>query len=96
MRHGAVVVFGGSVQSMGVNKRTNDPYYHKNLHWLSEHAEAAALRRCKRTQGAVVYVARINSKGLPRMSRPCAKCAQLLKQAGIKRVVYTIETVVDC
>lgn len=80
---------------MGVNKRTNDPYFHKDLHWLSEHAEMAALRRCKRTKGATIYVARINSRGQQRMSKPCPKCMRLIKQAGIKRVVYTIESSID-
>ena len=91
MRHGCIVVLGGSVQSVGVNKRTNDPYIHKNLHWLSEHAEMAALRRCKRTKGATIYVARVNNAGEQRMSRPCHKCMKLLREAGIKRIVYTID-----
>jgi tRNA(Arg) A34 adenosine deaminase TadA len=92
MKHGCVIVLGGSVQAVGVNKRTNDPYTHKQLHWLSEHAEMAALRRCKRTKGAVLYVARVNKRGEERMSKPCPKCAKLLKDAGIKKVVYTIDS----
>lgn len=93
MKHGCVIVLGGSVQAMGINKRTNDPFIHQNLHWLSEHAEMAALRRCKRTKGAVLYVARVNNRGQERMSKPCSKCAKLLKEAGIKKVVYTIDSV---
>jgi tRNA(Arg) A34 adenosine deaminase TadA len=92
MKHGCVIVLGGSIQAMGVNKRTNDPYFHKDLHWLSEHAEMAALRRCRRTNGAVLYVARVNKHGEERMSKPCAKCTKLLKKAGVKKVVYTIDS----
>lgn len=92
MRHGAVVILGGSVQGLGINKRTNDPYTHKNLHWLSEHAEMAALRRSKRTEGAVIYVSRVNKRGQERMSRPCPKCMKLLKAKGIKKIVYTIDS----
>jgi len=92
MRHGCVIVLGGSVQAMGVNKRTNDPFIHKSLNWLSEHAEGAALRRCKRTAGAVAYIARINKNGEERMSRPCPKCMKALKDAGIKKIVYTVDS----
>lgn len=92
MRHGAVVVLGGAVQGMGVNKKTNDPYFHKDLHWLSEHAEMAALRRCKRTQGATIYISRINNNGEEMMSRPCPKCMKLIRKAGIKKIVYTINS----
>lgn len=92
MKHGCVIVLGGSVQAMGVNKRTNDPFIHKDLHWLSEHAEMAALRRCKRTKGSTLYVARVNRRGQERMSRPCPKCMKLLKDAGVKKVIYTIDS----
>lgn len=77
---------------MGINKRTNDPYYHKDLNYLSEHAEMAALRRATRTRGAVAYIARVNHAGEERMSRPCPKCMALLKQAGIKKICYTIDS----
>jgi len=92
MKHGCVIVLGGSVQAMGINKRTNDPFFHKNLHWLSEHAEAAALRRSNRTEGAVAYIARVNKHGEERMSRPCPKCMEALKSAGIKKIVYTVDS----
>lgn len=57
---------------------------------LALHAEESALKYCNRTEGAVAYVARINTKGEPRQSRPCPRCMQALKDAGIKRVIYTI------
>lgn len=92
MRHGALVVLGGSLLGMGINKNVLDPFYHKDAPKLSVHAEEAALKRCKRTAGAVLYVARINKQGLPRMSRPCTSCMQLIRAAGIKKIVYTIST----
>lgn len=94
MRHGALVVLGGAVQGMGVNKSTNNPHIHKNLHFLSEHAEMAALRRCKRTKGATIYIARINNRGEQMMSRPCDKCMRLIRAAGIKKIVYTVNNVI--
>lgn len=92
MRHGAIITLGGAPQAFGINKRTNDPYFNKNSHWLSEHAEMAALRRCKRTKGATLYIARINKTGEERMSRPCPKCMKLVIKAGIKKIVYTIDS----
>lgn len=89
-------MLGGRVQAMGVNQNTIDPFFHPDASRLSIHAEEAALRRCKRTQGAVLYVARVNNAGEPRMSRPCKNCMPKLISAGIKRVVYTIDKVIEC
>lgn len=58
---------------------------------LGVHAEIAALRRCGRTEGAVAYIARVNGKGEARQSRPCPRCMEALRVAGVKRVVYTID-----
>ena len=41
------------------------------------------------TQGATIYVVRINKEGQPRMSKPCPMCESALKHVGVKRVVYT-------
>jgi tRNA(Arg) A34 adenosine deaminase TadA len=92
MQHGSLIVLGGSLLAMGINKNTLNPFYHKDASKLSIHAEEAALKRCKRTDGAVLYVARINKCGIPRMSRPCFNCMQLIRAAGIKKIVYTINT----
>ena len=40
--------------------------------------------------GMVLYVARSYKNGKPAMSKPCLKCAGLIKKAGIKKVIYTI------
>lgn len=80
---------------MGTNKNILDPYIYKNYPRMSIHAEEAALRRCTKTQGATIFVARVNNKNKPMMSRPCPKCMQLLTDAGIKRVVYTINHAIE-
>lgn len=94
-KHGAIVVLGGAVQGLGINKNTLDPYIYKNYPKMSVHAEEAALRRCTRTQGATIYVSRVNNRGQQKMSRPCPKCMKLLIQAGVKRIVYTIDQVIE-
>lgn len=103
-RHGAIIVKGGSVLAHGVNSYSNDPrmfpitlfgeeklpHSERGSH-LSVHAELAALRKVNPEQlkGAVVYVARVNRRGEPGNSAPCAACADELRKAGVKRVIYT-------
>lgn len=93
-KHGAVVVKGGRVISVGVNKWRVDPSmacnekdYNPNLTY---HAEAEAISRASGDlSGAVIFVARINKKGLWSFSRPCTRCMKLIKSAGIKKIIYT-------
>ena len=90
-KHGCIIVLGGAVQAMGVNTYRNQPGIVAEVDCLSVHAEINALKRVKRNlSGAVVYVSRVNNNGEPRQSRPCPACLKSLKDAGCKRVVYTI------
>lgn len=85
-KHGAVLVKGGKVLSEGSNKYTNTGKMHG---FGSIHAEECALRGIKKDpRGGVMYIARVASYG-PAMSKPCYRCQLILKNAGIKRVVYT-------
>lgn len=92
-RHGAVVVKNGNVLGTGVNKFRNDPDQVSPEHIKTDcsyHAEQVALRNAgAKSDGATIYVARINSVGLDRNSEPCHNCHTAIKVAGIKRVVYT-------
>lgn len=93
-RHGAVIVKGGRVISTGVNKWRNKqvnpqetPEYNPNL---SYHAEVDAISHAgSDLNGATIYIARVNKHGHEQLSRPCVRCAKALKEAGIKKVVYT-------
>lgn len=102
-KHGAVLVSGGSVLAIGINKTRNHPdvlgtgrfsKYREfaDIYGTSYHAEMDAIRgifpvTCSR---AVLYVARVNKLGEPRYSRPCNKCYPVLMSYGIKEVVYTL------
>ena len=93
-KHGAVIVRGGSVLSVGVNKWKNpvkpdNPTTEYNPN-ISIHAEVDALSRCNDPRGATIFIARVNKQGEERISRPCINCEQALIKAGIKKVVYTL------
>lgn len=92
-QHGAVIVKAGSVISLGVNKwRNRSLNNHKdgyNPH-LTYHAEVDAISHAGTDlTGAVIYIARIGKDGSEKFSRPCQRCTQAIKEAGIKKVVYT-------
>jgi deoxycytidylate deaminase len=92
-KHGAVIVRGGRVLSLGVNKWKNKDLpptppevYNPDI---TVHAEIDALSRVKNPRGVTIYVARVTRQGEERFSRPCARCEKALIKAGVKRVIYT-------
>lgn len=95
-RHGAVVVRGGSVLAIGVNKWRNDITLANDMFDegrsadVSVHAEIDALSRVSNPAGATIYIARVNKAGEPKLSKPCNMCAKALDDAGITKIVYTI------
>lgn len=97
-KHGAVVVSGGRVIGSGSNKERNDPRWVDSPKTQAAiHAEIAALRACGSTsvKGGTIYVARVNRAGDELMSRPCERCQNALRDAGIRKIVYTISREMD-
>ena len=92
MKHGAVIVKGGRVLSVGINKFRNHPAIIESdmiKTSCSVHAEIDALRKIKDARGATIYVARVNKGGLERLSRPCDHCYNAIDRAGISKIIYT-------
>lgn len=92
-KHGAVVVKSGRVIGIGYNKRRNNPDSvspeHIKTH-CSTHAEIDAIRDAGwKVKGAVLYVARVNSSGKDRNSKPCERCEVVIEETQIKKVIYT-------
>lgn len=90
-RHGAVAVRRGSVLGFATNVDRNTPSNLSPEH-VRMHAALCAERRLLRNidaKDAVVYVARVNSAGEPRLSAPCDRCEKELLMAGVKKVVWT-------
>lgn len=90
-KHGAIIVRGGRVLAVGVNRDRNNPRVLSNpKDNCSIHAEVAAIRSGGNVAGGIIYVARTNRAGKPLLSRPCDSCHDSIHAAGLKRVVYTI------
>jgi pyrimidine deaminase RibD-like protein len=86
VRVGALVVVAGRV-SPGHNKYRNPP--HLSYLEASTHAEVDALRRAPRGgAGGTVYIARLGARGRLLPSFPCRRCVPVLRQAGVKRIVW--------
>lgn len=94
-RHGAVIVRGGSVLSLGFNVNKNSPNQLTRMNSKNVrkecgiHAEAAAIRRSPGSKRATIYISRIGKAGQTLLSRPCKDCERLILQAGIKKIIYT-------
>ena len=95
-RHGAVLVKGASVHNVSFNKGNYCAFGHRFRKQqdgnATLHAELGVILGLDRevTDGATVYVARIDKSTSYRLSKPCPMCHQAMKHVGIKRVVYTI------
>ena len=95
IRHGALLVKGGSVINSSCNKENYSSFGKRFRDPASGHATVHAelgvvlgLSRSV-TTGADVYVCRINRVGEFRNSKPCSMCHAALKHVGVKRVYYT-------
>lgn len=89
-KHGCIIYQSGAVQGRGINTKRNQPGVIQEIEALSVHAEINAIRRSGNLDGAVAYIARVNNRNEPRQSRPCPECLAKLKEAGVKRIVYTV------
>jgi len=97
-QHGAIIVKNGNVISQGVNYKVNNPRQITDPKTgAGIHAEVAAIKASRGADlnGAVIYVARVSKCGDPVMSKPCDRCQNSLREAGIKKVYYTIDSEMD-
>lgn len=88
-RHGAVLVSGGRIVSVGINVLRNEPRGWIPYANISTHAEVAC------TAGLIVptgtlYVARLSPGGSIMNSKPCEYCLKYLEAyTDIRKVVHT-------
>ena len=95
IRHGAVLVKGGSIISASFNKDKfsafGNRFRKQGCGPATHHAELGCVLGIdkSKTSGSTVYVVRINKKGEYRLSKPCPMCHEILKFCGVRKVVYT-------
>lgn len=99
---GAVLVSGHRIIASGCNsnvktyplqKTVDDEYFGVDDCNGKCHAETSALlpflRKRIRLDGAVMYTYRETKDGAIAMARPCGRCMRLIREAGIRDIVYT-------
>jgi deoxycytidylate deaminase len=96
---GAVLIRGGSVITMGTNKRKTAPVVQRLSKEIREekpfrrctHAELDCICRLteEQTRGAVLYVARVTKDLATANAEPCPICKRELFVTGIRKVHYT-------
>lgn len=85
-RHGAIVV-KASRKSIGFNRVKNNPRYVEE-NWTI-HAECDAIKKASHTAGATCYSVRIDLVGNSGYAKPCVNCFKVLKDAGVRKVIYS-------
>ena len=93
---GAVISKGRRIISFGINKYKSHPKQinpHTKQQGTSIHAELDALIRAPYPliNNSSIYIARLLRNGETGYCRPCSSCIILLKQYGIKKMIYTLE-----
>lgn len=84
-KHGAVIVDGDRIISLGCNRAVSHPRSFKFFKGTI-HAEQRALILSKQSvEGMTLYSARIGGN---QNSRPCPLCMSYIKEAGIRKIVY--------
>ena len=83
-RHGSIVVLRNSIVGKGAN-------------WGFMHAEVSSISSIDKNLSKsskdklVVFVCRVNARGLFRNSKPCENCQDYMRRWGIRKVYYTID-----
>lgn len=94
-KHGAVLVKGSVVINASCNKSGFNSFgarfRKKEYGTATLHAELGAILNVERskTEGATIYVVRVNKRGEKRLSKPCHMCEAAMEHCGVKRVVYS-------
>lgn len=92
-RHGAVAAVGRRMLAVGVNSfRCHPTVASDPKREASFHAEIAVLRQLTEIDKRVtVFVSRVTKAGATAMSAPCTNCRQALKEAGVTKIVFSVD-----
>lgn len=90
---GCILLKKGRIVTEATNSYKTHPV---QAHWAQKarrpygvhlHAEMAALVRC-REEADTLIVARVDKRGMKRISKPCPICRAAIQESNISRVVY--------
>jgi deoxycytidylate deaminase len=89
-RLSCIIMQGNRIISEGFNEVKTHP---KSLAGYNmKHAEISAVLNSEQDlRGCTAYVYRERRDGLPGLSKPCRGCEAMLKNAGIKKVIFSSE-----
>lgn len=82
-QHGSIVVHRNSIVGRGAN-------------FGFTHAEVSSIQNCNHRHitsrdRLVVFVCRVNSRGVFMNSRPCDRCQTYMRRKGIHKVYFTLD-----
>jgi deoxycytidylate deaminase len=89
-RHGTVIAKGSRVLGLGVNSNKTHPKSTSRFKTVHSEHQALINSGLSEIQGATAYVYRETRDGVPAMSKPCSSCTKLLKDAGVRKVYFSI------
>jgi len=89
----ALVVRRNHILAVGYNLPKTHPIS-KDTTMQQLHAEMSAVLRCtpEELKGADIIVARCRPSGKPGLAKPCEICEGMLKDKGIRKVFYTVNS----
>lgn len=99
----AILVRKNKIISSGINRTKTHPKQKRRINeegvsygWNKIHAELDCLIRSPvDVEGSIMVVVRRNATGVG-LAKPCVNCEELLREYGIKRVMFSIPKDFDC
>ncbi len=85
---GAIAVKNKRIVARGFNKLSNHPFLKRKYGYHSIHAEADVILKSRIHKPDTLVVVRILKDYSLTCSYPCKKCQQMIKDFGIKRIIY--------
>jgi tRNA(Arg) A34 adenosine deaminase TadA len=96
-RHFSALYLGKRLISLAHNQPISDTFHYRASGKQTRqfrHSETAAIKQIQFRDDLsemTLYVARADLTGKSAESRPCPDCSKAIKEAGIKRVIYSIK-----
>ena len=89
-KHGAILVSGKCVISLGHNQPIRNHFCFKSVH-----AEMQTILEAKRKKvnlkNCHLYVVRLSNTGETLLSKPCQICMNILRNNKVKHVIYSLD-----